>query len=422
MTQWIVLSCLIYHKNQGHIFTLLRKEYFLEDLPLKVFLYLQELFNNGISIEKELIVSKFPNITTELDVSVDYDNYEEYIKTLRNQYISREIKKLGRVIESRTEIDEERFIQYVDGLINKFNEGKTQDSTFTAEIVAEQFYKDAQSENTINNEIIYGIDSVDKFTGGLTNGESHIIAGRPSIGKSQVLGHIAMSNAIRGYPTILFSLEMNEKQIIKRMFSDYCGVPLWKFKNIKSRSPEEQSRFKLALEKFKQMPLIINTNVLTTSSDIISLIQNVKIKYGKISLVVVDYLQLMASNGENENIRIANLSRIMKHIAKQFNIPVVTGSQLNRTCEQRDNKRPILSDMRDSGAIEQDADVVCAVYRDHYYNYNPEHERLCELLFRKNRNGEIGKVIIDYDLKTQNMKSIDPNSALGKTAKRFEYE
>ena len=101
---------------------------------------------------------------------------------------------------------------------------------------------------------------------------------------------------------------------------------------------------------------------------------------------------------------------------------MIAASQLSRSCEQRENKRPILSDLRDSGTIEQDADLVFMLYRDHYYNYNPEHERILEILIRKFRNGEVGKLVIEYNIKKQLIKSINPNTTLGQLAKKFMYD
>ena len=425
MNQWIVLFCLIYNKaKSGHILSLLREEYFYENLPRQVFIYIIELTEKGITPDLSLIQSRFAINPSEinLDLQVDIEHYEEYIENLRKVFVSLEIKKLGKAVSNRDEINENAFVDYVDNLLTNIHTGK-KDNLHYAENIAEEFYTEANSETEKINPITYGVESLDKFTNGISSDELILIAGRPSMGKSGWMGHIALTNAMKGEPVIFFSLEMSAKKIINRMFADYCDMDLWKFKKIKNRSTEDQKVFTEAKEKFKKMPLIIDTTSGLDINLLKSILQKVKMKYGKIGLVIIDYLQLMEHTGDTVNNSIANTLKKLKGITTQQQTPVIVGSQLSRLCEQREgNRRPILSDLRDSGSIEQDADVVMMVYRDHYYNYNPENVNICELIIRKNRNGEIGKVIVDYNLKSQHFKSINPNSNLGKIAKRFEYE
>jgi len=142
-------------------------------------------------------------------------------------------------------------------------------------------------------------------------------------------------------------------------------------------------------------------------------------KYPNLGLILIDYLQLMRGKGGNETEITSNISRGLKSIAKEFNVPIIILSQLNRLCEQRENKRPQLSDLRSSGALEQDADIILFVYRDHYYNYNPKHESLCEINVAKFRDGEVGKILVEYNLKKQYWKYIDHTSKLWEIAKKF---
>jgi len=422
MNQWIVLYCLIFNKEQlGHMISILDKRYFSDALALEVYLYILGLYEKNTPVSLELVKSRFEGKELPLDLEIDASQYEAFIDNLRTGFVNQEIKKLGSAINTKEDINEEQFVIYVDSLLGSISTNKATDLSF-AEELSEIVFNEANSDEEKTSDIKYGIQSTDDYTLGIERGEQIVIAGRPSMGKSALMAHIAVSNALSNKVTLFLSLEMQAKKIITRMFADICEISLWKFRRLKSRTSEEQTRFKENLERFKKMPLVIDTTASLSMNDIYSSLQRVKMKYGKIDLLVIDYLQLMEGGGENKNIEISNISKKTKAIAMKYNIPVVLGSQLNRLCEQRDNKRPILSDLRDSGAIEQDADIVICLYRDFYYSGNPEDKNVLELLFRKYRNGEVGKVIVDYNLKNQHLTAINPNSKLGKRAKRFEYE
>ena len=205
------------------------------------------------------------------------------------------------------------------------------------------------------------------------------------------------------------------------MLGDMCQIELWKFQRLRNRSKEEQERVIKAAKKLKAAPLIIDSTPSIDVNTLQSIIQKVKMKYD-LGLVVVDYLQLMSGEGTNDNSRVSKISKSMKMIAMKHNLPVVVGSQLSRSCEVRDNKRPILSDLRDSGAVEQDADLVMMLYRDYYYSPNPDNKRLLEIIIRKFRNGEIGKIIVDYNVDSQHLRTLNPDTNLGKIAKKFQFE
>lgn len=418
MNQWIVLYCLINNKEKsGHILSLLRKEYFYEELPQKVFLYIVELFQKNIAVTETLVKSRYPEAQfTEVDI----DHYEEYIENLRKVYVNSEIKKIGKQIVNKPEIDESKFADYIDDFLNDIRANKKDQIEYAPEII-DSLLKDINSEEEITSPVKYGIKELDNLTKGLFPGDYIVIAGRPSMGKSAIMGHIAITNALNGVPTLLFSLEMSAKKIMERMIADICDLEIWKLKRLKNRSQQEQDRVIHIASQLKAAPIIIDS---TSSLDINSMqstIQKVKIKYD-LGLIVIDYLQLMSGEGLNDNSRIGQISKNMKMIAVKYNLPVIAGSQLSRLCEQRENKRPVMSDLRDSGNLEQDADIILMLYRDQYYSSNPDHERILEVAIRKFRNGETGKIIVDYNRKSQHFQAINYETALGKIAKKFQFE
>lgn len=426
MIEWLIIYCMLYsNKKLGHVLSLLRQEYFGDELTKSIYLYIVELYSKNISPTIEVILSKFPEKQEEikkyLDVTVDLEVYEELIKNLRDTFVNRKIKQLASQISSKSEINEEKFVSYVQTLIEDIAVNKADNTKETAEYM-DEVLNEANSEEVIKSNVVYGIPEIDDITNGLFPGEYIVIASRPSMGKTSLMAHIAINNALAGNVVLMFSLEMEPKKIGIKFLSNVCDMELWKLKRIKNRTEEEQKKMTEVVQAIKDSTLIIDNTSNLDIQTLQSVIQKYYLRYKKIDLVIVDYLQLMNGQGENDNSRISNLSRGLKATALRFHTPLIAGSQLSRLCEQRDNKRPILSDLRDSGSIEQDADLVFMLYRDCYYTGNQEHERILEVLRRKYRNGEIGKNVIEYNTKKQTFKTIRPNSQLGQLAKRFMYE
>lgn len=425
MTNWLVLYCLLNNeKKAGHIISLLKPEFFSEELARKIFLYIRELMQKGLNPDLSLVKTKFISEKEAIqshmeEAQTDVDSYEEVVSLLREQYVKREIKAFGYNISS-ADMSEETFTKKTEDIITAISTTSKENLHFAPELF-DRVIQIANSEEEYTSPVKYWIESLDEHTGGLYAGDSVVIAGRPSMGKSGLMCHIAIHNAMNGFVTIFFSLEMSKEKLGERFICNACDLELWKIKTVKRRSEKEQKHFMQTAAALKETPLIVETTAVLDVNNIRSVIQEIQLKFGRVDLVIIDYLQLMSGEGANDNSRVSAISRNLKSIAMQYKIPVVVGSQLSRTCEQRDDKRPILGDLRDSGAIEQDADLVFMLYRDAYYTTNPEHERILEILIRKFRNGEVKKIIVDYNLKKQTIKSMNWNGRLGQVAKKFEY-
>lgn len=432
INQWFILFCLVYNKDKrGDILSKVLRKYFSAGLSLQIFDYINELFNQDTEVDLNLLLSKFGKdsyveITKKFkylqDNSINTEHYEEYIQNLRNEFVKDSIKNFVTSWSNNKDIKETVFVDDIDSLLNDLSGSHQASSLTTAEESLNKFISGIDKDSNTIDGLSTGIEDLDLQLDGLKAEDYYLIAGRPSMGKSGIAGFIAQTNALAGIPTLLFSLEMSDKQIIGRMFTSATLVDTWKFKAARFRNDSENKRIKEYVEKFRQMPLLIDNTADLCVQKMRAIIQKAKVKYPNLGLVCVDYIQKMSGEGDNQNLLVGAISKQFKTIAKQYKIPVVACAQLSRACESRDNKRPELSDLRDSGSLEQDADVVMMLYRDYYYNPNPEHKNICEILIRKFRNGETGKVVVEYDLGTQAFKTIKPNTQLFNLAKKFYYE
>jgi replicative DNA helicase len=241
-----------------------------------------------------------------------------------------------------------------------------------------------------------GYKKLDKAFGGYKKQDLVILAGRPSMGKSAVALNLALRTAAEGTKIAMFSLEMSKRQYYYRMMANLTPIELNSLSTAKF--PEEQwLPITNSVNSLYHSNIYIYDNILTLNG-IIAECKRLKIQKD-IEVVFIDYLQIIASerNSENRNQDITKMSRAFKLLAKELDITIVLLSQLSRAPELREDHRPMMSDLRESGAIEQDADIVMFVYRDYYYNPQGEKEKEIEIIIGKNRNGEVGTVKLHWD-------------------------
>jgi replicative DNA helicase len=237
-----------------------------------------------------------------------------------------------------------------------------------------------------------GFDDLDDKTSGLQKSDLIIVAARPSMGKTAFAVNMVESAVLSNdKPVVVFSMEMPANAIIMRMISAIGRIHMSKVLSGKL-DEEDWPKLSAAVSKLKDRPLFIDDTPALTPTEIRSRIRRIAREHGEIGMVMVDYLQLMqvAGTSEGRTAEISEISRSLKAIAKEFNCPMVALSQLNRSLEQRPNKRPINSDLRESGAIEQDADVIMFIYRDDYYNEESPDKGVAEIIIGKQRNGPTG--------------------------------
>jgi len=237
-----------------------------------------------------------------------------------------------------------------------------------------------------------GFRDIDEITSGLQDSDLIIIAGRPSMGKTALMMNIAESAVISGdSPVLVFSMEMPSASLVLRMLSSLGRIDQSKIRS-GQLGDDDWPRLTSAVTLLNDKPLFIDDTPALTPNEIRSRSRRVAREHGKLGMILIDYIQLMQVSGTPENRagEISEISRSLKAIAKEFKCPVIAGSQLNRGLEQRPDKRPIMSDLRESGAIEQDADVIMAIYRDEVYHDDAE-KGIAEIIILKQRNGPIGK-------------------------------
>ncbi len=237
-----------------------------------------------------------------------------------------------------------------------------------------------------------GLTDLDQRTSGWQNGELIILAARPSMGKTALaLNFVEAAMFTQKKPVLVFSMEMPSESLVMRMLSSTGRIDQTKIRN-GQLTEEDWPKLTAAVQKLKGAPLFIDDTASLTPQDMRARIRRTAREHGEPGLIMVDYLQLMqvVGNSDGRTQEISEISRSLKALAKEYNCPVIALSQLNRGVEQRPNKRPMNSDLRESGAIEQDADVIVFIYRDDYYNEDSPEKGIAELIIGKQRNGEIG--------------------------------
>ena len=244
-----------------------------------------------------------------------------------------------------------------------------------------------------------GLTDLDEMTSGLQPSDLVIVAGRPSMGKTTLVMNMAEHAAIKaGKPVLVFSMEMPSDSLAMRMMSSLGRIDQHRIRTGKLND-DDWPRVTSAVHMLSEAPLYIDDAPALSPSEVRARARRLAKEHGQLGLIVIDYLQLMKVPGfkaENRTAEISEISRSLKSLAKELEVPVIALSQLNRSLEQRQDKRPVMSDLRESGAIEQDADLICFIYRDEVYNEDSPEKGVAEIIIAKQRNGPIGKVRVAF--------------------------
>jgi len=433
LAEKVILSCLIansecidltaqrlsieafYFKNHQEIYRAIlfmhKNKMSVDILTLTSFLQDQGLIEKvgGIKVLIELI-SQLPDLVY----------LEEYISLVQDKFIRRSLIKLGyEIITSgyTTNLPLETILNELENKLfslanNKIN--NDQKLVNNAELFDKIFF---ELKTKSFNPSFYGLPSgfydLDALTQGFQKSDLVIIAGRPSMGKTAFVLNIA-SNILKNQnlPILFFSLEMAKEQIIYRLISMEAEVNQMKLKSGRL-AESDWAKINDMIKNFSKLPLYVDDTFNLSVQDIRSKIKTILFEQDKLGLIIIDYIQLMENSKLQEN-RVQELSQItrsLKTLAREFNIPILALSQLSRNVENRIDKKPILSDLRESGSIEQDADLVILLYRNNYYNSAQSEEQtsqLLELIIAKHRNGPTGTVQLKFDEKYT--KFLDLNS------------
>jgi replicative DNA helicase len=325
-------------------------------------------------------------------------NAKSYAEIVRNLAIERGLLAASAAIPGIVygEGETREKLEKAQGLLTALADERSAGPKLAKELLAEfvdeldkRFHRDGKITG-----LPTGFLDLDEKTNGLQPGDLVIVAGRPGMGKSTIAQNIAEHTFTSGKSVLLFSLEMSSDQVINRSVSSIGRIPFNELRNGKL-SDESWTKVTQSTSRLMETKFHIDDQASLTVGEIGARCRRVKRQYG-LDLVIVDYLQLLGGEGENETLRITAISRGLKILAKDLSVPVIAISQLNRSLEQRTNKRPIMSDLRQSGSLEQDADLILFVYRDEVYDENSPHKGLAELIIGKQRNGPIGMVGLTF--------------------------
>lgn len=340
-----------------------------------------------------------------LDASVPATaNLSRYAKIVREKAVAR------RLIEAAHDIARKGYEQQgtLEGLLNSaeqqisdVTEQKTSVAFTPLGVSVKRVFEHLEGLYENPGELTgvpTGFDQLDRMTCGLQKGDLIIVAARPMVGKTSCVMNMAAHVAIeKGLPVAVFSLEMSADALTTRLFSSEARVDGQRLRSGKLLDSDWPKLARVADRLFRA-PMYIDDSAALSIMEMRAKCRRLKAKHSDLGLVVVDYLQLMKgrTGGDNREQEISEISRGLKALAKELQVPVVALSQLNRGLERREDKRPQLSDLRESGAIEQDADLICFIYRDEVYNRESADKGIAEIIVGKQRNGPTGTVRVAF--------------------------
>lgn len=374
-----------------------------------------ECYNNGEVIDPIVLIEKLKKMEKYEESGreqVIYDILEEvptaanllsYAKIVREKATLRRLGDIGtKIVEMSYEgyEDVDSILDKAEGMIFKISESKeTKDVVNLKDIMSEEFERLEQvyQNKGVTTGISSGFMHFDDMTSGFHPSDLVIIAARPSMGKTAFVLNLALNAAMKERSGILvFSLEMSSSQLLQRLLAIEAGIGLQKIRN-GFLADDEWGRLGVASGRLANAEINIADVPNVTVLEIRAMARRLKAA-GRLDMILIDYLQLIqgAGKGESRQQEISDISRALKGIARELNVPVIALSQLSRAPEQRADRRPMLSDLRDSGAIEQDADMVIFLYRDDYYNEESEFKGISEIIIGKQRNGPVGTVQLRF--------------------------
>ncbi len=361
---------------------------------------------DSLALTNELdYVGGIDYINSLVEATASSSNIMSYAEIVRERYILRELIKAsneisenayspgGRDIELILDESEQRIFQIKD--LNMANKQFTDFRELLNRVIERTIQMSERKDKNGITGIATHFTELDKYTSGLQPGELIIVAGRPGMGKTSFALNLGENIALKNkLPVVIFTLEMTGEQLAQRLLSSTAMVDQSSIKR-GDLTYEEMDKLYLAMDGLRNAPIFIAETPGINVLDLRARSRRIHDKEGKLGLIIIDYVQIMSGLGGNKNTNraqeIADISRSLKALALELNVPIVLLSQLNREVESRQDKRPNIADLRESGALEQDADIILLLYRDEYYDKeNSKDKGLAELNIAKNRSGSTG--------------------------------
>lgn len=407
--------------EQAYLGTLLKENHLIKDSLLKefhfeenrhraLFKHMKDLTSAGhsvdvatLSIKADLQAIGGVSYLNEIITYANAEKVDEYGQLVVDAWKEREKRN---ILENAKNEDWE--IGKVIKSLDDINEVKTDDHTSIKDALA-RIYEAPWQEQEIQKGIPTGIKRLDNLTNGFQDGEVTIIAARPSMGKTDTMLHFGKQAGWQGYLPIVFSLEMPEAQLTTRLMASTGSYNRAKMRNpYEHLSPSQKDTWVGAIGHLSNTNIQIYDNAGQTIAEMRAKTRKLVHEYNKKPIIIIDYLTLIRPQefyGGSAHLQVTEISKDLKAMAKEFGCPVICLAQLNRSVEQRQDKRPMMSDIRESGSVEQDADVIMFLYRDSYYNADSDDDTL-EMIIAKNRNGPIGTVLTRYNKHTGEIQDV----------------
>ncbi len=355
-------------------------------------------------------VGGFDYINNLVEATVSSSNIKSYAEIVRERYILRELAKAGTEITENAFATNGRDIDIIldesEQKIFSIKDLNSSNKQFAdlKELLSKVIERAIQMSQRDDKNAVTGIAThyyqLDEHTSGLQRGELIIVAGRPGMGKTSFAINIAENIALKNkLPVAIFSLEMTGEQLVQRLLSSCAGVDQSSIKR-GDLTYDNMDKLYLAMEQLRGAPIYIAETPGINVIDLRARIRRLKDQIGDLGVVVIDYVQIMSGLRENRSNNraqeIADISRSLKALALELSVPIILLSQLNREVESRHDKRPNIADLRESGALEQDADIILLLYRDDYYDSESKEKGLAEINIAKNRSGSTGVVKLAF--------------------------
>ncbi len=401
----------------------------------KIFAAMTDLFNRNEPIDTVTVANHLKEsgqleqvggaayLARLLDVPPAVDA-PHYAGIIHDKAVLRRLIEKSNAIAKRCFLEQgnaDDIVDYAEASIFEVTEKKARQSFYPLSKLIDgniDFLEEKQKNKSLVTGVPTGFTQLDNLTSGLQNSDLIILAGRPSMGKTALALNIARNAAVDGgVPVAIFSLEMSKEQLSLRMLCAEASIDSSRLRS-GFFSMEDWERVTDAAGVLSAAPIFIDDSASLSAMDVRAKARRLKMEKN-IGLIIIDYLQLMQgrAGAERRDLEISEISRGMKALAKEISLPVIALSQLNRMLEQRTDKRPRLSDLRESGALEQDADVVAFIYRDEVYNKEETNPRkgIAEVILAKQRNGPTGDALLTFLAAYTRFENMAPDALRGTT-------
>ncbi len=400
-------ACLERFEATDYAVQKLKPEDFYEVRNSKIFAVISELHKSGKKVDvltvldlldrrKETVMVGGQAYLNDLsNLALTLTNFESYVEIIEAKSMMRSLIISSNEIKEKAESDleAEEVVEFAEKTIYEISEKRDRGEFESIGSVLEKGMKELKNKPVIKDGltgITTGLQDVNAILSGFQRSDFVLIAARPSMGKTALGLNFAMNSAVEGDATVgIFSLEMSKWQLAMRMLSAKSLVDLSTIK-MGDFTDDEFLAIKEAVSDYTKAKIFIDDTPAISVMEVRSKCRRLKSNQG-LDVIIIDYLQLMTGHGENRQQEVSNISRELKALARELDCTVISLSQLSREPDKRTNHRPMMSDLRESGAIEQDADIVLLLYREYYYDdTKPEND--AELIIAKHRNGEVGAV------------------------------